>query len=108
MDWFGFFIIILIYGSYPSKTKKLEAKVKKLERIIKGDSKMSKIINSLVGKKCKIDIEGMFFTDCIDNICTVIDADEEWIKVSYSTKKDILKTKIIRIESIEKIEEITE
>ncbi len=36
--------------------------------------------------------------------CNVIDVDDEWIKISYSDKKKVEKTKIIRIDTIESIE----
>lgn len=98
-------IIIICYSSYPGKVKKLENKMKKLERKFGGDSKMSNIIKSLIGKECKIKTEeALLFSGSIELSCTVLDADDEWIKFTFRDKKDIEKTKILRIDSIDSIE----
>lgn len=70
MEWIGWlcFVILLYYSSYPSKVKKLERKMKKLEKNKKGDLNMSRVIKELVGKNCSIRI----------------DADDEWIKQNFS------------------------
>ncbi len=36
--------------------------------------------------------------------CEVLDVDDEWVKITYKDKKDVTKTIIIRIESIDNIE----
>ena len=75
----------------------LERKVKKLERNVNGGSKMSGIIKDLIGKECTIDGDGFFSTRC-----TVLDADDEWVKlIVHEKKKDL--TKIIRIDNIDSI-----
>lgn len=111
MEWVGWicFIILLCYSSYPDKVKRLESKVKKLERNQKGESQMSKIITGLIGETCKIKTEeDLFFADGTEAQCKVIDADDEWIKFTYSDKKKNEITKILRIDSIENIELISE
>ena len=111
MDWIGWvcIFIIICYSSYPDKVNKLESKVKKLERNEKGDSYMSKIMARLIGKKCKITTEdGLSLVGNSKDECTIIDVDDEWVEFTYSDKKDIVKTKIIRIDSIENVEVITE
>ena len=111
MEWVGWMclIILLCYSSYPNKVKKLESKVTKLERKQKGESQMSKIITGLIGETCKIKTEeALFFADNTEVECKVIDADDEWIKFTYCDKKQNMKTKILRIDSIENIELITE
>lgn len=37
--------------------------------------------------------------------CKIIDADDEWIKICYTEKKDKQVVKLMRIENIESIEE---
>ena len=75
----------------------LERKFKKLERNVNGGSKMSGIIKDLIGMECTIDGDGFFST-----ICTVLDADDEWVKlIVHEKKKDL--TKIIRIDNIDSI-----
>lgn len=41
----------------------------------------------------------------IDESCKIIDADDEWIKICYTEKKDKQVVKLMRIENIESIEE---
>lgn len=107
MEWIGYlaFVIILCYSSYPSRVKKLERKVKLLERKLKGENEMSKIITYLLGKECKIRSEEVFgvFGETERN-CTVLELDEEWVKVSYNDKKGKKFIKILRIEDIDSIE----
>ncbi len=107
MEWLGFIALLLLlcYSSYPSKVKKLEAKIKKLEKKQKGDSYMARLISDLVGKKCKIVLENAFVING-----TVLDADDEWIKIEtcHSDKKEKNITKIIRIEEIHEVELINE
>lgn len=75
----------------------LERKVKKLERNVNGGSKMSGIIKDLIGMECTFDGDDFFNTRC-----TVLDADDEWVKlIVHEKKKDL--TKIIRIDNIDSI-----
>lgn len=107
MEWVGWIslIIILCYSAYPGKVKKLESKVKRLERSQKGDINMSKIICGLVGKSCKIRTEeALVLTGAQEIECDVLDADDEWITIEYYDKKQNKKVKIVRIDSIENIE----
>lgn len=75
----------------------MERKVKKLERNVNGGSKMSGIIKDLIGMECTIDGDDFFNTRC-----TVLDADDEWVKLTVHEKKKDL-TKIIRIDNIDSI-----
>ena len=98
--------------------KKLEKKNAALSRTnsdaknrsAEGALKMSQIINDLKGKKCNVVLRDI--TDSLfDNelACTVLETDEEWIKVSC-VKEDKKKgtssetIRIIRIDDIESIE----
>lgn len=107
MEYFGVFafIIMLAYSSYPGKVKKLEAKIKKLERNQKGENVMSKLINELVGKECKIKSEDVLLLVGSDEMkCVVMDCDDEWIKVQYTDKKNNVITKLLRIENVDEVE----
>lgn len=75
----------------------LERKVKKLERNVNGESKMSGIIKELIGRECTIDGDGIY-----GHSCTILDADDEWVKLIVHEKKKEL-TKIIRIDNIDSI-----
>lgn len=68
---------------------------------------MSKLIAELVGRKCIMECENGHAIFGVNKVqCTILDADNEWIKVSYAEnpKKPEIKTKIIRIEEISRIE----
>ena len=100
MEYLGVlaFIIMLCYMSYPDKVKKLESKVKKLEKERCRESIMSKLIEELVGRDCKISSEkGINFAGKTEFECHVMDCDEEWLKISLKDKKnqEIVKMKNI-------------
>ena len=75
----------------------LERKVKKLERNANGGSKMSGIIKDLIGMECTIDGDGIY-----GHSCTILDADDEWVKLIVHEKKSD-STMIIRIDNIDSI-----
>ncbi len=75
----------------------LERKVKKLERNVNGGSKMSGIIKDLIGRECTIDGDGYYNTRC-----TVLDADDEWVKLIIHEKKSD-STMIVRLDNIDSI-----
>lgn len=80
MEYLGVlaFVIVLCYMSYPDKVKKLERKVKKLEKERCRESIMSKLIEELVGRDCKISSEkGINFAGKTEFECHVMDCDEE-------------------------------
>lgn len=103
MEWAGLvaLALMLFYSSYPNKVKRLEKRIKKLEKKQRGEDYMSKLIDELVGKKCKIESDEDF-------VCHVLDADDEWMKISYTDKKNSQITKMLRIEDIDNIEIIEE
>ena len=83
------FVIVLCYMSYPDKVKKLERKVKKLEKERCRESIMPKLIEELVGRDCKISSEkGINFAGKTEFECHVMDCDEEWLKISLKDKKN--------------------
>lgn len=61
----------------------------------KGDCGMSKIIDGLVGKKCKMPIYG---------IVTILEADDEWLKFEYEVKKGVKAVKVKRIDELNEFE----
>lgn len=70
---------------------------------------MSKMINELVGKSCIIKTDdAIALVGSAELACTVLDADDEWIKLTYTEKKNHTKTKIMRIDSIDSVEMIAE
>ncbi|MGF0109573.1 MULTISPECIES: hypothetical protein [unclassified Clostridium] len=110
MGWVGviFLMIIIFYCDYPAKVRKLEKKVKKLERNEKGDLPMSKIISSLVGEKCKIITQTNILGLSTEDVVDILEVDDEWVKVSFTHKKDDKKVRIISVEDINRIEVVSE
>ena len=105
---FAFFMVI-VHMSLPSDVTDLKRRIKKLEaknkaREPKGESKMSAIIKSIVGKKCKIHEQDQY----PENMSRIIEMDEEWVKVVEYGKKGKENNRIIRIDLIQSISEIEE
>ena len=106
MEWFGpiAFVMCMCYSGKIGKIDKLEKRLKKYQMKEKGGSKMSKLIMELVGKTCTIKMAG-FDENLEQKIkCNVLDADEEWIKISYTSKKGVAKTKIMRVDEVVEVE----
>ena len=107
MEWIGLvaLALVLCYASYPGRVKRLEATMKKIERQQKGENVMSKLISELILKECKIKTEdALQLVGSTELLCHVLDADDEWIKVSFTDKKKNQITKLLRIENISEIE----
>ena len=88
MEYLGVlaFVIVLCYMSYPDKVKKLERKVKKLEKERCRESIMSKLIEELVGRDCKISSEkGINFVGKTEFECHVMDCDEVILSILVYT-----------------------
>ena len=102
MEWFGIAALLLLLW----KIKHLEMKVKQLEKKQRGAMYMSTLINSLVGKQCIIRSDSFLgFAGKTEVSCKIVDADDEWIKICYTEKKDKQVVKLMGIENIESIEE---
>ena len=103
MEWIGWvaLVIILCYSSYPGRVRRLETTMKKVERQQRGENAMSKLICDLVQKECKIKTEdALQLVGNTELVCHVLDADDEWIKVSFMDKKKKQVTKLLRSENI--------
>ena len=82
-----------------SNNKNLHRKIKHLQRKNNGGNEMSKIINDLVGKKCRI-----ISSESISPRTGIINsADDDWVNFSYEKKKEIV-TSIIRVDSIRSVD----
>ena len=92
-------LMIIFYLDHNQKVKKLENKIKKLERKEKGNIDMSRLLKELIGKKPTI-FGQVFGTDNWE----VVDVDEEWVKLRRVNKKGKEKFKLQRIEDIQTVE----
>lgn len=108
MEWFALIALgIALFNE--EKNKKLESQINKLERKLKGENAMSKILSELINEKCiLVSVECYNVGGKRELECTVIDVDDEWIKFSFIDKKGVNKTSIIRVKDIERIKCIEE
>ena len=92
-------LMIIFYLDHTQKVKKLENKIKKLERKEKGNIDMSRLLKELIGRTPVI-VGQLFGTDNWE----VVDVDEEWVKLRRVNKKGKEKFKLQRIEDIQTVE----
>ena len=97
--WILFPFLVLIYMSQSKKIKRLEKRLKVIERKEKGNIEMSRILKELIGKKPTI-VGQLFGTDNWE----VVDVDEEWVKLRRVDKKGKEKFKLQRMEDIQTVE----
>ena len=100
--WFLFpmtFMVFIFGIDSPNKLKRMQGRIKSLERKRKGDKTMSQFLKEMIGKKPTIMSESIGTNNWL-----VVDVDEEWVKLSMTDKKGQTKTKLIRIEDIRSIE----
>ncbi|HFE0950980.1 TPA: hypothetical protein ACUODB_000130 [Streptococcus pneumoniae] len=101
MMWVLGFILFLIffYSNDSKKIKKLENKIKRLERKEKGNAEMSRLLQEMIGKEPII--TGVYIGP--DN-WEVVDVDEEWVKLRRVDNTGKEKFKLQRIEDIQTVE----
>ena len=92
-------LMIIFYLDHTQKVKKLENKIKKLERKEKGNTEMSRLLKEMIGRTPVI-VGQLFGTDNWE----VVDVDEEWVKLRRVDKKGKEKFKLQRIEDIQTIQ----
>ena len=100
--WFLFpmtFMVFIFGIDSPNKLKRMQGRIKSLERKRKGDKTMLQFLKEMIGKKPTIMSESIGTNNWL-----VVDVDEEWVKLSMTDKKGQTKTKLIRIEDIWSIE----
>ena len=97
--WIFLPFLVLIYSSQSKKIKRLERRLKVIERKEKGDIDMSRLLQEMIGKKPII--TGVYIGP--DN-WEVVDVDEEWVKLRHVDKKGKEKFKLQRIEDIQAVE----
>ena len=92
--------MVFIFGIDSSnKLKRMQGRIKSLERKRKGNKTKSQFLKEMIGKKPTIMSESIGTNNWL-----VVDVDEEWVKLSMTDKKGQTKTKLIRIEDIRSIE----
>ena len=97
--WILFPFLVLIYMSQSKKIKRIEKRLKVIERKEKGNIEMSRLLQELIGKNPTI-VGQVFGT----SLWEVVDVDEEWVKLRRVDKKGKEKFKLQRIEDIQTVE----
>ena len=96
---FMVFIFGIDWIDSSNKLKRMQGRIKSLERKRKGNKTISRFLKEMIGKKPTIMSESIGTNNWL-----VVDVDEEWVKLSMTDKKGQTKTKLIRIEDIRSIE----
>ena len=90
--------LVIFYTSSEKKIKRLNKRIKRLERQMKGNQDMSRLLEELKGQTVTVTVNG-FGTKY-----EIMDIDEDWVKLSRENKKKEKETKLVRIEDIQGIQ----
>ena len=97
--WIIFIPFLLIfYASSEKKIKKLNKRIRRLEKQVKGNQDMSRLLEELKGQTATVTVDG-FGTKY-----EIVDIDEDWVKLTRVNHKQQGETKLVRIEDIQGIQ----
>lgn len=91
-------LLILIYTGSEKKIKGLNRRIRRLEKQVKGNKEMSRLLEELKGQTVTVTVNG-FGAEY-----EIMDIDEDWVKLSRDTIKQQRETKLVRIEDIQDIQ----
>ena len=90
--------LVIFYTSSEKKIKRLKKRIRRLEKQVKGNQDMSRILEELKGQTVTVTVNG-FGTEY-----EVMDIDEDWVKLTRVNHKQQRETKLVRIEDIQGIQ----
>ena len=90
--------IVIFYASSEKKIKGLNRRIRRLEKQLKGNQDMSRLLEELKGQTATVLVSGVGFE------YEILDIDEDWVKLSRENKKKEKETKLVRIEDIQGIQ----
>ena len=90
--------LVIIYASSEKKIKRLNKRISRLEKQLKGNQDMSRLLEELKGQTATVTVDGVGFE------YEILDIDEDWVKLSRENKKKEKETKLVRIEDIQGIQ----
>lgn len=97
--WLSFIpLLFLIYTGSEKKIKRLNRRIRRLEKQLKGSQEMSRLLEELKGQTVKVTVNGFGTT------WEIVDFDEDWVKLSRETNKQQRETKLVRIEDIQGVQ----
>ena len=91
--------LLIIYASSEKKIKRLNKRIRRLEKQVKGKKDMSRLLEELKGQTVTVTVNG-FGTKY-----EIMDIDEDWVKLSRVIKQHRV-TKLVRIEDVELIQQL--
>ena len=98
--WIIFILFLLIvYASSEKKIKGLNRRIRRLEKQLKGNQEMSRLLEELKGQTVSIRLNGF------GSNWEIVDFDEDWVKLSRVIKQHRV-TKLVRIEDVELIQQL--
>ena len=97
--WLSFIpLLFLIYTGSEKKIKGLNRRIRRLEKQLKGNQEMSRLLEELKGQTVTVTVNG-FRTEY-----EIMDIDEDWVKLTRVIHKQQRETKLVRIEDIQGIQ----
>ena len=97
--WLSFIpLLFLIYTGSEKKIKRLNKRIKRLEKQLKGNKEMSRLLEELKGQTATVTVSGVGFE------YEILDIDEDWVKLTCVNNKQQRETKLVRIEDIQGIQ----
>ena len=90
--------LIMVYVSSEKKIKRLNKRIRRLGKQVKGNQDMSRLLEELKGQTATVLVSGVGFE------YEILDIDEDWVKLSRENKKKEKETKLVRIEDIQGIQ----
>ena len=90
--------LLIVYASSEKKIKGLNRRIRRLEKQVKGNQEMSRLLEELKGQTVTVTING-FGTEY-----EIMDIDEDWVKLSREINKQQRETKLVRIEDIQGVQ----
>ena len=90
--------IVIFYASSEKKIKGLNRRIRRLEKQVKGNKEMSRLLEELKGQTATVLVSGVGFE------YEITDIDEDWVKLSRENKKKEKESKLVRIEDIQGIQ----
>ena len=90
--------LVIIYASSGKKIKRLNKRIRRLEKQVKGNQDMSRLLEELKGQTATVLVSGVGFE------YEILDIDEDWVKLSRENKKKEKETQLVRIEDIQGIQ----
>ena len=90
--------IVIFYASSEKKIKGLNRRIRRLEKQVKGNQDMSRLLEELKGQTVTVTVNG-FGTKY-----EIMDIDEDWVKLTRVINKHLSETKLVRIEDIQGVQ----